>query len=539
MSQAPPIPAPTKRWGHGPYAGPPADWKPGDIPHRAPSLDQQQRLSSLIGEVSAQARGPAGPVAGQSRPPIEELMRTNREQRQQVATLERDAAQKEALFGSLQAQLTQAKVQIADFQRREAAGTEQLRLQQAAVEAQARKAHLRQRLEHSMSHAVADSSRLVTEASGSAGAPAAQVELMETVTKSIAQTQALLLHLADRCAAQSVPLPVECDSALRELTADSGQPPPPETGAAGAAAGAAPAEAPAAAPAAAAPPPAAVAPPPPPPMQPPPPGGMPAVPPTMATMAHLHHQSAAYAQAAVAQAGLAQAGWAARALPDVSRMSAANAAQVMAAYAQAAQAQQAAAGAAKGAPPPPRGPPGAPTSAALAAAAAAAMGHPNAYAPFPAAAPAPAPAPAPVAPFPAGGGPFLHPAVAGARATEPSTCPGSAGSGGCETASTSQLTPAVADMTPSTLNISTPDLQSFCASLGTPELNELLEGKPRGGAGMEAQGWGACARMAPQPPPAPPLQKSGTAELQDSLPDSLPPSRTGDGGAPDGIQKSG
>ena len=223
MSQAPPIPAPTKRWGHGPYAGPPADWKPGDIPHRAPSLDQQQRLSSLIGEVSAQARGPAGPVAGQSRPPIEELMRTNREQRQQVATLERDAAQKEALFGSLQAQLTQAKVQIADFQRREAAGTEQLRLQQAAVEAQARKAHLRQRLEHSMSHAVADSSRLVTEASGSAGAPAAQVELMETVTKSIAQTQALLLHLADRCAAQSVPLPVECDSALRELTADSAQ----------------------------------------------------------------------------------------------------------------------------------------------------------------------------------------------------------------------------------------------------------------------------------------------------------------------------
>ena len=257
-------------------------------------------------------------------------------------------------------------------------------------------------------------------------------------------------------------------------------------------------------------------------------------------MAHLHHQSAAYAQAAVAQAGLAQAGWAARALPDVSRMSAANAAQVMAAYAQAAQAPPAAAGAARGAPPAAVGPPGAPTSAALrAAAAAAAMGHPNAYAPFPAAAPAPAPAPAPVAPFPAGGGPFLHPAVAGARATEPSTCPGSAGSGGCETASTSQLTPAVADMTPSTLNISTPDLQSFCASLGTPELNELLEGKPRGGAGMEAQGWGACARMAPQPPPAPPLQKSGTAELQDSLPDSLPPSRTGDGGAPDGIQKSG
>uniref|UniRef100_A0A7S3ATE0 Uncharacterized protein n=1 Tax=Haptolina ericina TaxID=156174 RepID=A0A7S3ATE0_9EUKA len=166
------------------------------ILHEANELAKQQAVEPATAAVAAEGSEPALP--------LERLIHDNREQTAQIETAAKDAAQREALIGQLQAQLAQSRLQMAQMLRDGKQAQEQLVAQHTQMTKQVQEQYQQRAL---------DEQRLGAATHSFA---AYQVEI-QRLNLLMSQSYQLLQSLADRCASQQIELPSECASALALL----------------------------------------------------------------------------------------------------------------------------------------------------------------------------------------------------------------------------------------------------------------------------------------------------------------------------------
>ena len=188
-----------------------------NVPPCPPSATCAHRLRIGLSQVDTLAkRDTPQQLAPPESMQLERLISTNREQQAEIARLNQAAAQREALVAQLQVLLTQSRIQVQQAHQSQQQAVQAAQAERDNLVAQHQLVLQQSQQSHTVQHQQVQQQLQQGLAAASQSQVAQQV-VVGRLASFLTQTHHWLHCLSQRCASQSVELPIECASALNLL----------------------------------------------------------------------------------------------------------------------------------------------------------------------------------------------------------------------------------------------------------------------------------------------------------------------------------